>query len=194
MHPDESPPSERPEPPTSPGDVPAIEDAYEANAKDEAPVEEDDSELLAQSGRLVADETDQAQEAPEAPAAPVVESRDDTADAESIPDEAAPEPEQDEAPGQRDIDYETSVRRVVVELRRIELEVRTLLEDRDTKRKRKLGGTRRWRELEEDLISWSFTNRFDEATLDRLRELIVRRHYLFRHLRYLAGTRPIWNT
>ena len=69
-----------------------------------------------------------------------------------------------------------------------------MLEGRDSRRKRKLGGTRRWMELEEDIIQWYYAGRFDEPTLQRLRELVSKRHYLFRRLRFIAGTRPTWNT
>ena len=83
---------------------------------------------------------------------------------------------------------------MALELKRIESEVRELLGERDSRRKRKLSGSRRWRELEEDILGWRFTGRFNEAALARLHRLIVRRDYLFRRLRYLAGTRPTWNT
>jgi len=89
---------------------------------------------------------------------------------------------------------ELSAQRIAVELKRIETEVRKLLEDRDPKRKRRLAGSRRWRELEEDLIALRFTGRIDESTLASLRQLINRRHYLFRRLRFLALTRPTWNS
>ena len=93
-----------------------------------------------------------------------------------------------------DWENELSAHRVAVELRRIESELRALLEERDPKRKRKLSGTSRWHELEDDILSWQFSGRFDDETLRRLRELIGRRHYLFHRLRFLASTRPTWNT
>ena len=65
--------------------------------------------------------------------------------------------------------------------------------NRDIKRKRKLSGTRRWLDLEEDVIAWRYAGRFDEDTLRRLQELIYRRHYLFRRLRYLTAARPVEN-
>ncbi|MFH1107923.1 MAG: hypothetical protein V1790_01810 [Planctomycetota bacterium] len=89
---------------------------------------------------------------------------------------------------------ELSPHRVAVELRRIESEVRALLEERDPKRKRKLSGTSRWQELEEDIVSWRFSGRFNEDTLRRAQELIARRHHLFNRLRFLASTRPTWNS
>ncbi len=91
-------------------------------------------------------------------------------------------------------DYEREVHDVIVELKRIESDLRTLIEERDPRRKRKLSGTHRWHELEEDILTWRFTGRFDEDTLRRTQELIARRHHLFRHLRFLAGTRPVWNS
>jgi hypothetical protein len=83
---------------------------------------------------------------------------------------------------------------VALELKRIEDEIRAVLEDRDPKRKRKLSGTHRWHELEEDLISLHYSGRIQESEVIRLRELVRRRHYLFRHLRFLASTRPTWNS
>lgn len=93
-----------------------------------------------------------------------------------------------------DCDRELSAQRIAVELKRIETEVRKLLEDRDPKRKRRLGGSRRWSELEEDLIAVRFTGRIEEPTIATLRQLIDRRHYLFGRLRFLAMTRPTWNS
>lgn len=93
-----------------------------------------------------------------------------------------------------DWESELSAHAVGIELKRIEDEVRAILEDRDPRRKRKLNGTSRWQELEEDLISWRFSGRFSEDALRRLGELISRRHHLFRHLRFLASTRPTWNS
>ncbi len=89
---------------------------------------------------------------------------------------------------------ETSASRIGAELRHIEQEIRTLLEGRDPKRKRKFAGTRRWFELEEDLLELKFTGRLDEELLTRIQLLVARRHHLFRRLRFLAGTRPGWNS
>ena len=89
---------------------------------------------------------------------------------------------------------ELSTQRVAIERRRVEGQVRKLLEERDPKRKRKLAGTHRWHELEEDILSWRFSGRFDETVLQRLSELIARRHFLSRHLKFLASTRPTWNS
>lgn len=85
-------------------------------------------------------------------------------------------------------------RKIAVELKHIETEVRSLVEAQDPRRKRKLSGTRRWLELEEDIINWRYSSRYDEPTLVRLQSLVARRHSLFRRLKYLAGTRPTWNT
>lgn len=93
-----------------------------------------------------------------------------------------------------DWESELSAHAVGIELKRIEDEVRAILEERDPRRKRKLNGTSRWQELEDDLISWRFSGRFSEDALRRLSELIARRHHLFRHLRFLASTRPTWNS
>lgn len=101
------------------------------------------------------------------------------------------EEEEDEG---MDWDELTSARPLVVELKGIEAEIRRLLGDRDPKRKRKLAGTRRWLELEDDVLTLRHTGRIDEATLDEVLRLIRRRHHLFRRLKFLAGTRPTWNT
>ena len=106
--------------------------------------------------------------------------------------DVAPAPS--ERKNSRDWIAHASAHKVVVELKRIETEVRALLEDRDTVRKRKLAGTRRWVELEDDLIQWRFSGRIDEPTLRRLQELVSYRHYLFHKLSFLAVTRPVWNS
>ncbi len=114
---------------------------------------------------------------------------DDMGDAASIPDDldngGTPT-----AHGTADWDSETSAHRVIVALKRVEADVRELLQGRDPRRKRKLSGSRRWRELEEDLLAWKFSGRIDEDALRRLHRLILRRDHLFRRLRFLAGSRP----
>lgn len=90
--------------------------------------------------------------------------------------------------------YEKEVHDTSFELRHIESEIRDLLADRDPVRKRKFTGTAKWQELENDLISWRFTGRFDEDLLRRVQVMVSRRHYLFRHLKYLSSTRPVWNS
>jgi len=89
---------------------------------------------------------------------------------------------------------ETSAHRIAVELKRIETEVRAILDVQDSRRKRKLTGSRRWRELEEDMIRWHFTSRIDQSALKRLGELVPKRNFLFQRLHFLAGTRVGWNT
>ncbi len=114
---------------------------------------------------------------------------DEMGDAASIPD--FPGVGGDAAASGQDADWDSqlSAHRVVVELKRVEAEVRELLFERDPKRKRKLSGSRRWRELEEDLLAWKFSGRIEEDTLRRLHRLIYRRDHLFRRLRFLAGSR-----
>ncbi len=94
------------------------------------------------------------------------------------------------------IDWATEVSpaRIGSELRRIEAEVRQILDAHDLKRKRKMAGTRRWHELEEDIIAWRFSPRIDDALLVRLRDLVARRHHVFQRLRFIASTRPTWNS
>ncbi len=87
-----------------------------------------------------------------------------------------------------------SARRLAIELRNIENTIRELLQDRDTRRRRKLAGTYRWRELEEDLIEWRTNRRIDPDTVSEIQRLIYRRHFLFTQLRFAAATRPTWNS
>ena len=89
---------------------------------------------------------------------------------------------------------EFSGHRVAIELARIESDVRKILDERDPKRKRKFTGTRRWQELEEDIISLKFAGRMDENILRELNKLVMQRHFLFRQLCFIASTRPTWNT
>lgn len=117
---------------------------------------------------------------------------DDTDTIADEPESTSTAPAPVEAPA--DLGRETSAHRVGIELKRIETEIRTILEERDTRRKRRLTGTRYWQELEEDIRSWRHTMRFDPPTLDRLDRLITRRHHLFGHLRYIVSTRPVWNS
>ncbi|MHC4698085.1 MAG: hypothetical protein ACYTFA_15235 [Planctomycetota bacterium] len=175
---------------------PAIEDGYTPETLSEEPVAEDDLDLLDPSTRSLdaagADsEEDTAEVAP--PSAAVIET-DEAGDADRISEE----PDTDAKPTQPIVDgrldHDAVAHRIAVQLKRVEAEVREVLEGRDSKRKRKLSGTRRWRELEEDIIAWRYSGRFDEASLTRLRDLVARRHYLFRSLRYVTGTRRRWNT
>jgi len=87
-----------------------------------------------------------------------------------------------------------SAREVAVELKRVETEIRELLERGDIKRKRRYDGTRRWMELLEDVVSMRYTGPADEATLLRVRTLVARRQDLFRRLNFIVGTRHRWNT
>ncbi|UCE58376.1 MAG: hypothetical protein JSU63_13150 [Phycisphaerales bacterium] len=179
-------------------DSPSIEDAYEPEASDAEEVVEDEPELLDPAIRsletgdaVTEDGTDSADQSGTTVA--LAES-DDAGDADRIPDEVEPVHQAAEARKPTSLDEEMSAHRIAVELKRVEAEVRDLLEGRDSKRKRKLSGTRRWRELQEDIIAWRYTGRLDEPSLVRLLELIARRDYLFRRLSYIAGTRPEWNT
>ena len=192
----------------SPGDeeTPPVDDGYpDDDAAAPATIEEDDPSLLDRGSRSL--------EGPAAESGGDTEAQDlsglspSGADAEVASDMAAGPTEPFAAQGEPgaattvihpeqtgDWQNELSAHRVAVELRRIESDIRTLLEERDPKRKRKLSGTHRWNELEDDILSWRFSGRFDEETLRRMQELIGRRHHLFRHLRFLASTRPTWNT
>lgn len=91
-------------------------------------------------------------------------------------------------------DASLRARRIGAELKQLEIDVREILDAIDPRRKRKLSGTRRWHELQDDIIQWRFTSRVDESALKRLSQLIGRRHYLFRQLSFLSVTRPTWNS
>ncbi len=176
-------------------DVPSIEDASEPDLSEAGEVAEDDPDLLEASTRSLEAVGALADSEGVATTRAGVVDVDDAGDADAI--EAAP----NEAPMsfvtkrlQDGMTPAPSAHRIAVELKSIESEVRKLLADYDPKRKRKLSGTRRWQELEEDVISWRFSSRFQEQVLTRLRELIVRRNHLFRRLHFLAGIRPSWNS
>lgn len=87
-----------------------------------------------------------------------------------------------------------SAHRIGIELKRLENEVRELLEPVDPRRKRKLNGTRRWHELEDDLRALRYGSRLPEATMVKVLQLIAKRHSLYRRLSFLSSTRPTWNT
>jgi len=191
--------SDRENTPPPSDDAPEVEDAYAPDESSDEPVLEDEPELLDSASRLLEDEPAEPDELREsgapAPATVAHEAyeKEDAGDTDSISE--GPETEPDSAAATpREWDKEVSARRVVIELKRVETEIRELLQDRDSKRKRKLTGTRRWLELEEDIVSWRFASRFDEETLARVRQLVARRHHLFKRLRFLAGTRSTWNT
>lgn len=91
-------------------------------------------------------------------------------------------------------DGDWTAQRIGAELRAIEGEIRELLGERDPRRKRKLTGTRRWHELQDDLVNLHYSGQYDEKTVAHIQRLVVRRHALFRRLRFLALTRPTWNS
>ena len=196
------PQSDLPQPdreaPTSADDPPTIEDAYAAeDTASDAVVEEDDpqtADLASRSLEGPALEPDADTLADSVvPASQALSEDQGASDMVAVSTDAAAAPiAHPEQTG--DWENELSAHRVAVELRRIESEVRALLEERDPKRKRKLSGTSRWQELEEDIVSWRFSGRFNEEALRRVQELIARRHHLFNRLRFLASTRPTWNT
>lgn len=135
----------------------------------------------------------------------------DGAEFEAAPDEAAPPPAAQPAttspftlgdalvpPSNRfrkgEWQHEFSGHEIALEIGRTEAEVRRLFEERDPRRKRKITGTRKWQELEEDIIALKFTGRVDEAILREITRLISYRHYLYSQLRFVASTRATWNT
>jgi len=187
------------EPPPS-DDAPTIDDADFAEGLLQDVVGDDQFQLPDPSRRsldgdavLSGDVTYDVPTSP-GPAAGVTCDKLETSDVGTLIDESASTVEGPPGTEPPDWHHEVSPHRIVIELKRIESEVREILESRDSKRKRKLGGSRRWLELEEDIITWRYTDRFDEPTLRHLQELVAKRHYLFRRLRFIAGTRPTWNT
>ena len=175
-----------------------IEGAPGPGDADAQSVGEDDPELLGKAARsLETDPThaeeDVAESAP--PGGEAVTETDGTSDTAAITE--SPSVPANVAPVEQtlpDASTDMSAHKIVVALKRIEAEVRSILDDKDTKRKRKLAGTRRWHELEEDIIAWRHGRGIDEQTLRHLQELIATRHHLFNRLRFIAGTRPTWNT
>jgi hypothetical protein len=116
---------------------------------------------------------------------------DETTDTGAITDVVPEEPREE---AEADWDNEMSVKRISIELGRIEKQVRALLGDQDPKRKRKLAGTRRWLELEDDIRDLLHSGRLDNHVIRELHLLVIQRHRLFRRLNFLTGTRPTWNT
>jgi hypothetical protein len=160
------------------------------------PVSDDDEASLDPSARslqppLDADDPTEAVDA-ERPSAGKSEGNGDVSDTAAVAEEEADE--EQTAGTFRKLAYEAAAHSVVVELKRIEGEVRALLESGDNKRKRRLGGTRRWLELEDDILQWRYAGRFNEETLLELHRLVRRRHHLFGQLRFAALTRPVWNS
>ncbi|RME41493.1 MAG: hypothetical protein D6788_01105 [Planctomycetota bacterium] len=178
--------------------VPSVPEDGAENGDDlqnDAPVPEDDPALLDGFVRSLKGEPDaEATEGTAPTPSPKVSQPDDSSDAAAIEEEPEDDPSQRPARVAQDQAVRTEAHHVAVELKRIEKEVRRLLDGRDTRRKRKLAGSYRWTELEDDIIAWKYAGRFDEETLRRLHELVCRRNDLFRRLRFLAGTRPIWNS
>lgn len=176
-----------------------IQDNYEADdTAEQVTVGEDDPSLLDRSSRALEASADDSGPSPQPEMTPrsasVGAGEESGSDMAMVPSESAAAAIAGHSEQTGDWENERSAHHVAVELRRIESNVRALLEERDPKRKRKLSGTHRWNELEDDLLMLRFSGRFDEDTLRRLQELITRRHYLFRRLRFLASTRPTWNT
>ena len=193
-------PSPSPDPQPSSEDMPELQDANEPEASSDEQPMEDEPQLLDPETRSLESEIEQSDELVEvADASPApfiidVAEKDDAGDADSITDEPEDVEEASAVTTIPNWDRETSVHRIAIELKRVEKEIRDLLEGRDGKRKRKLTGTRRWLDLEEDIISWQYSGRVDQETLAQIRRLITRRHYLFRRLHFVAGTRHGWNT
>ncbi len=178
--------------------VPEVEDAYAppSDVSDTPP--DDEPAVLDEAARSLDDETIGAEDTEDSgvTTTPTIDEpeAEDAGDTDSIKDE--PETPEDAAAAAKppNWDRELSAHRIAVELKRVEKEIRTLLEGRDSKRKRKLTGTRRWTDLHDDILSWCGTGRIEDEVLARMNELITRRSYLFRRLKFLAGTRRGWNT
>jgi hypothetical protein len=188
---------------------PLVPDAPDADDHDAADFDEDEDALLSPQQRALEDgPDDMAAGRLEVAAVPTAPSTAGSSEPAGAPDEelsdvaglpaageSSPLPASlSSHPSGPRLDTEPEVRAIAAELRAIEGEVRSILQERDPKRKRKLAGTRRWLELEEDVINLRYTGRLPEDDLRRLHRLVMRRHGLFRRLRFLAGTRPVWNS
>ena len=106
-----------------------------------------------------------------------------------------PSPEQPSEQTQRKThDLQAETHALAVELTRIEKTVRERLEGVDPRRRRKLEGTRRWHELQEDMMALQHTSNMDEKVIREVLALCAKRHQLFQRLNFLVATRPTWNT
>lgn len=85
-------------------------------------------------------------------------------------------------------------RAIASELHHIEKEIRLLLEPFDIKKKRRVDGTRRCLELEEDLIQMRHASRSNDSAIRKILALLARRQRLFQTLRFVVTTRHGWNT
>ncbi len=178
-------------------DIPELEDATDVpKAADVVEDDETEVELDVAARSLTGDESDEAEDVSAQPdgSEELLGEIDDLSDVAHISDEPVETLTARTPRRVGEWELEPSAHNVVVELKRIENEVRELLEGVDSRRKRRLGGTQRWHELEEDIIGWKFGGRVPEDSLRRLQELVTRRHFLFRHLEFLAATRPVLNS
>ncbi len=194
MSSDETAAFEQPTPPESSEKLPAIEDAYAPSGPTgEDGIGEDEAQLLDSAARSFPHKDTEG--ADDDPKRRVDAARgDDTSDTDTVSAETKPSRGQATESRVPNWDREVSARAIIVELKRVETEIRQVLDTCDTKQKRKLGGTRRWHELEEDVIAWRFNGRPGDEVCRRVQQLVARRHYLFRRLCFLSATRPTWNS
>ncbi len=108
--------------------------------------------------------------------------------------ESPVEPSLPQPPTRDHWDNRATSRDLAIELKRIESRIRELLEGVDPRRKRRLEGTRRWHELQEDVMAMRFTRAIDERGVGEILALCAKRHRLFQRLNFLVATRPTWNT
>jgi len=176
--------------------APATSDLPEGGAEEEAPPDDEGEPVTHPLTPGENAQPEPLEASPEPPAqGPRVAQADDTSDAASIPDEPEEGAGGHETAGVTgDWQTEMSAQRLAIELKRIETRVRELLSDRDSRRKRKLAGTFRWHELEQDIIVWRADGRMAPETLEELHRLVIRRHFVFNQLRFAAATRPTWNS
>lgn len=196
---EDQPPPDQQSPTPQSDEIPPVEDASEPDEPMPEAIPDDESEPLDPAARALEGSVSEADEEGESAARQkaarvTADSDSDTDAVVDAPSDSTSQSSDAKPTREYDLEYEGSAHKVVVELKHVEQEVRQLLEDRDTRRKRKLSGTHRWRELEDDIRAWRSGGRFDETSLDRLCGLVNRRHYLFKRLRFLAATRPTWNS
>lgn len=179
-------------------DAETAADADEAEmAGEETVLDEDESTVAEPAARSLGDDAGTVENSDKTALAEhtaSVAGKDDTGDTAGINEEMVDDSALSKGSVPLRWDFRRGANDAAVELKRIETEVRKLLDNCDNRRKRKLGGTYRWKELEDDLISWRFGGRINDDTINQLQRLIVKRNYHFQQLRFLSSTRTAWNS
>ena len=80
------------------------------------------------------------------------------------------------------------------DLESIVAETREFIERAHVRRKYDLHNPGDWLSLQEDLHTDRFANSLDAQSIARLQSCCVRWLHRYRRLRFIAATRPVWNT